>query len=227
MRNKLKSYVNGYWVAPDFDTDGVKQIFLGSSIFSYDLLKEKIKSELGLSYLLDLTQVHGDEIVNVRDALHNKKAIEADGFYVDDISLIKQSLGLIIKTADCVPVIMRSTERVAIVHAGWRGLAAGIVEKALSLVDDGRGELRAAIGPCICQNCFEVDSDVYLALGGEKRGEKYYPDLVKITAGKILAVAPSAKISESGICTKCSANFNSYRRDKKEAGRNIALIKIN
>jgi YfiH family protein len=174
---------------------------------------------------VDLKQVHGSDIVDPKNALEAE--IAADGFFISDTLSIKKPLGLIIKTADCLPVIIRSNNSVAIVHAGWRGLAAGIVEKAAKLVDDGKGELKVAIGPCICKDCFEVDSDVYSVLGGEQRGAKYYPDLAEIAAKKVLEVIPNTEVVKSNICTKCSVNFNSYRRDQKIAGRNIALLVVN
>jgi copper oxidase (laccase) domain-containing protein len=70
-------------------------------------------------------------------------------------------LPLAVGTADCLPIVIEGRTSVAVVHAGWRGLAAGVVESALeAMIGAGDAPLRAAIGPAIGPCCYEVGGDV-------------------------------------------------------------------
>ena len=101
-------------------------------------------------------QVHGTTIVPVAE---KHEATEADGISSDDLRCVA------IKTADCLPVLMWSPQRVVAVHAGWRGLCHGIVRRGIQhLVEVGRPQqIRVAIGPAIGRRAFEVGPEVVKA----------------------------------------------------------------
>ena len=137
---------------------------------------------------------------------------EADGVY-GSWAQLKDRL-IAVKTADCLPVLLLGKNGAAVVHAGWRGLAHGILQA------DELQELaveRAFIGPCIHECCFEVTEEFaahfpYSTL--IKRGTKHYFDLVAEARGQLLRTFPALKVEDSGECTYCQSRYSSFRRDK-------------
>lgn len=104
-------------------------------------------------------QVHGSHIVTAGAPGHFG---EADGIHTTT-----PMMPVAVATADCLPVVLIADESVCIVHAGWRGVAAGIVEDAKRLVEaQGETVSAAVVGPHIGPCCFEVGPEVIAALGG-------------------------------------------------------------
>ncbi len=139
--------------------------------------------------------------------------------------------------ADCLPILVASRDggEVAAIHAGWRGLAAGVVEAALARIDAAPADLSAWIGPGISRAHFEVGDDVHEAFSArlEAAAEYFEPhgpghwlcDLPKL-AGHVLERAGVAEISRDPHCThRDRSQFFSYRRDGV-TGRMAALIWI-
>lgn len=147
-----------------------------------------------------------------------------------------------IRTADCVPVLLadREGEVVAAVHAGWRGIAAGIVGKAVERlgglgVESGR--LVAAVGPSIGPCCYVVDRDVAEAVSGATPGSRdSFPGRLEGVKAKLdlgesvfrqlgsAGLAPGS-ISRAPWCTACRGDlFFSHRRDGERAGRMMSVI---
>jgi YfiH family protein len=149
----------------------------------------------------------------------------------DGLSTASERLPLAIQTADCMPLVLASEGEplIAIIHAGWRGFAAGIVEAAARLFDDPRN-VRAAIGPTIGPDHYEVGEDVALAVSAgssaaavtETRDGKLFLDLPG-TAERVLRAAGVTKVEDTGLCTACERErFFSYRRDAV-TGRQAAI----
>jgi len=135
-------------------------------------------------------------------------------------------------TADCLPIVIARGDgsAVAAVHAGWRGLARGIVERAVARLGTDAG-LSAWIGPAICARCYEVDAPVRDSFYGEDhahfvatRPGHWQFDLAGAAAGR-LARAGVANPVASGICTSCDGRFYSHRRDRR-TGRFATLAWI-
>jgi YfiH family protein len=141
-------------------------------------------------------------------------------------------------TADCVPILIedRRTGAVAAIHAGWRGTAKRIVQKAVEAL--GReygskpGDLTAVIGPAIGKCCYEIGPEVAEELkklpGQENcitmRGEKYLADLKTLNAF-LLREAGVETVEVTEHCTRCEEElFHSYRRNGPHVGRMIAGI---
>jgi len=128
---------------------------------------------------------------------------------------------LAILTADCAPVALVGPGVVGAVHAGWRGLAAGVVEAAVVEVAERAGEApTAVVGPCIHPCCYEFSpGDLELVagrLGGTVASTTATgaPALDVPAAARIaLSRAGVAEIIELGVCTSCSARHFSHRRD--------------
>jgi YfiH family protein len=128
-------------------------------------------------------------------------------------------LGLLVLVADCLPVALAAPGRVAMLHCGWRPLAAGIVEKALaSFPDDARPA--AAIGPGIGRCCYEVGEEVLAEFAGlEGVAEGRMLDLRMVVRRKLEA-AGVEQIADVDLCTSCREDlFFSHRRDKGVTGR--------
>ena len=149
----------------------------------------------------------------------------------DGLATASERLPLAIQTADCMPLVLASSEEplIAIVHAGWRGFAAGIVEAGARLFADP-GTVRAAIGPTIGPDHYEVGEDVALAVSAgssaaavtETRDGKLFLDL-PATAKRVLRAAGVTKVEETGLCTACEPDrFFSHRRDGV-TGRQVAV----
>jgi polyphenol oxidase len=137
-----------------------------------------------------------------------------------------------IRTADCVPILMADPVKrvVGAVHAGWRGTVAEIarrsVERMVDTFDTKAGDIRAAIGPCIAQCCFEVGPEVAERFG--LPAERTRIDLVEANRRHLLAAGLAEQnVDISGLCTACDAErFHSFRRDKEASGRMVAAIGI-
>jgi polyphenol oxidase len=141
-----------------------------------------------------------------------------DGLWTDE-----PDRGLMLLGADCLPVALARTDgrpAVAVLHVGWRGLLAGIVEAGASAL--GGGELAAAIGPGIGPCCYEVGDEV-AAPFRERFGAEVVSgrnlDLPAATE-HVLRAAGCVTVEQIGLCTSCEEDlFFSHRRDRGRTGR--------
>jgi len=124
--------------------------------------------------------------------------------------------------ADCVPVALSGPGGVAMLHCGWRGLAAGIIAKGVAAI----GAADAVIGPSIGSCCYEVGDEVLAAFDhlGEGVAADRMLDLPEATR-RLLAEAGVEQIETSGLCTSCESDlFFSHRRDRGRTGRQAGLV---
>ena len=163
-------------------------------------------------------QVHGSEFcAYVTDGLEPQVA--------DAIYLSPQASGKIfaVRTADCLPIILRSKNTVILIHAGWRGLANGIVTKAIQRFTQG-DMIEAVIGPAASIERYEVGPEVIEAIGESavfrKEGERYYLSLSKTAENQLVGCT----VFDTGICTISSPAWHSYRRDGEKRGSNFAFV---
>jgi YfiH family protein len=164
-------------------------------------------------------QVHGADIREWAEAPdaggHAPPAGELEK--VDGHATAIRGLGLLVLVADCLPVALIGGGRAAMLHCGWRPLAAGIVEKALA--DFGEPPA-AAIGPGIGRCCYEVGEEVlarFASLEGVADGRML--DLRMVVRRKLEAAGVTA-IEDVDLCTSCRADlFFSHRRDNGVTGR--------
>ena len=145
-----------------------------------------------------------------------------------------------IVTADCVPVLARAESgAVVAIHAGWRGLAAGVLEAGIAALQQvAEGAVRAVIGPCASGCCYEVDAPVLFALsasyGGALEGfiTESRPGHARLDLGGLsLHALERAGVSAVALarvpdgCTICHDHFESFRRDGEAAGRMLHWIR--
>ena len=177
-----------------------------------------------------LSQVHGSTVIDAADATGVPEA---------DASIATRA-GVVcaIMTADCLPVLFcdRAGRVVAAAHAGWRGLAAGVLELTVARMRAaGGGDIMAWMGPAIGAQRFEVGEDVWEAFAGrdarlaaafqavEGKAGKYLADIYRL-ARAALERAGVTEVSGGGWCTVNDAErFYSYRRDGV-TGRMASLI---
>lgn len=159
------------------------------------------------------TQVHGARVRRVVDPAPELE--EADGQVTgrDDVAVMVQ-------VADCLPVAVAGPGGVAMLHAGWRGLAAGVLEEGVSALAEvgARGPFAAVIGPGARGCCYEVGDEVRDALG--ERGARV--DLATVAARRLAAAGVEA-IEDAGVCTICHAAYFSFRREGPVAGRQAGV----
>lgn len=155
-------------------------------------------------------QVHGAALA--QDAA-GQSGVEADGHVVT-----RAGGAALVKVADCLPVALAGPGGVAILHCGWRPLAAGIVAKGVEAVD----ATDAAIGPGIGRCCYEIGDEVLAAFAplGSGVADGRMLDLTEV-ARRLLREAGVERIASADLCTRCDERFFSHRRDgdpRRQAG---------
>jgi len=180
--------------------------------------REELCEELDLRWLCASRQVHGTVVVRVRSprgAGGEALAVDADGHATS-----ARDLGMMVLVADCLPVALGSAGAVAMLHAGWRGLAAGVLEEGVRAVRElggEGGETVAVIGPGAGVCCYEVGAEVHAAFGGSHRKGSNI-DLRSIARERLLA-AGVTRVRDVPLCTICDERFFSHRREGQRAGR--------
>lgn len=182
------------------------------------------------------------ERMTVAGAVHGPKVARVDGPRgavegVDALITDQASLPLLATFADCYPVVLYDPGRrvAALVHAGWRGTAAGIAQEAVAALGREYGsrpeDLRAGIGPGICGRCYEVGDDVAaqfeaaVVRPGERAG-KVLLDLAAANRRQLEAAGVRPEhIHASGICTRETPALPSHRREP-DGTRFAALVAL-
>ena len=112
-----------------------------------------LRDVLGVDAIATMRQVHGDDVAWAMPGL----VPEADGLLT-----YTPELAVLVRVADCVPIVLATEERdaVGVVHAGRKGLVAGVAPAAAQiLLDRGRGSVTAWVGPHVCGRCYELDAE--------------------------------------------------------------------
>jgi polyphenol oxidase len=171
-------------------------------------------------------QVHGTELREWDAAPENGgyAAPGAELARVDGHLTTTPDVGLLVLVADCLPLALAGGGRVAMLHCGWRGLAGGIVERALERFDEPPA---AAIGPGIGPCCYEVGEEVLAAFAGlDGVAQGRMLDL-RAVARRKLEQGGVRQIESVDLCTSCRDDlFFSHRRDRGLTGRQAGLAWI-
>ncbi len=131
-------------------------------------------------------------------------------------------VGLLVLVADCLPVALAGPDRVAMVHAGWRGLAAGVLARAAERFE--RGPVEAVVGPGISRCCYEVGPEVLEAFADVHDAAEGRMLSLRAVAEARLREAGVEKVSHVDLCTHCRDDlFFSHRRDGGVTGRQSGL----
>lgn len=176
----------------------------------------------GVRRLATAAQVHGSRVlVHVSGWEGWLRGPQADGHLA-----AARGTAVAVTIADCVPVFLaHPSGAVALLHSGWRGTAARIVEQGIAALSH-RGfpasEVRMHLGPAICGQCYEVSADVVRQLTGEPASAPRAVDLRALIAGHARAMGVH-HISISPSCTKCN-NDRFYSHRAGDVGRQVAMI---
>lgn len=182
-----------------------------------------------------LHQIHSD-IVHVVSGISEKKR-PGDAMLTDRPGML-----LVIKTADCLPVLITDKDgrAIAAVHCGWRSTSKRLVQKVVESLRESFGcdpsSLSIAFGPAIGRNCYEVGDDIRKefkksGLDGNvfrchpQRKDRLLLDLRLSNRYQLLEKGVrDSNISAVDLCTHCQNEFLSYRRDGKTKKRQLSFI---
>jgi polyphenol oxidase len=203
--------------------------------------RERLRARIGLACLARGYQVHGTVVARVRTmpARECPQRAAEQCPHADGQATALAGVGTIVLAADCLPVALGCSGAVAMVHAGWRGLSAGVLEQGVAALRElsdaaGDGRVVAIVGPGAGVCCYEVGAEVHDALGGaHARGPAGRPigdrpaaaspiDLRAIARERLLA-AGVAQVRDVDVCTICDRRFFSHRREGARAGRQAGV----
>ncbi len=166
-------------------------------------------------------QVHGNSWAEVHSPHQNLGDVDA-------LFTHKTRLPLSVRTADCQPILAvnPNSKTIVAIHAGWRGVASGIVPNIMSALAPRPEEWKVAIGPHIRACCFEVGADVFEVFKNRPEGRAIgapstHVDLTAITIADLSKLGIT-QIDDLNLCTRCSKDnegqfrFCSYRRDRSQ-----------
>jgi len=181
---------------------------------------------------LENTQVHGSDVRFVTELPEPDAArVEADG-----VATTLEDVAVVVVTADCLPVALIAPGAVAMIHAGWKGLAADVLKKAVEALRAAgvEGDIEVAIGPSIGVCCYEVNTWVHRSFMRYPRGVarlSNHAHLKNVARLQLQhAKIPLDKIYDVDICTMCAPRslFHSHRRDHggdpKDTGRQASAV---
>jgi polyphenol oxidase len=184
--------------------------------------RERLCASIGVEHLIRGHQEHGTAVRRVRarpdwgqDQGHRTSA--------DGQATALTGIGAMVLTADCLPVALGSTGAVAMIHTGWRGLAAGVLEQGvLAMRELADAEpIVAIIGPGAGVCCYQVGPEVRDAFGGAHSHEGHI-DLRALARDRLLT-AGVAEVRDVAVCTICRPRYFSHRREGARAGRQAGV----
>jgi YfiH family protein len=184
--------------------------------------RRTLADELGVEFAY-IRQVHGTDVVAT--------SAPSSGAQADADAQVTTAAGVapMVMTADCLPIAVAGGGAVSVIHAGWRGLADGIIDAALGALRElapGDGQLVAAIGPGAGACCYEVGDEVHGRFAGYDELARHGRNLdLKAIARAQLEAAGANAVHDVGLCTICSdpALFFSHRRDRGVTGRQAGI----
>lgn len=202
---------------------------------------QKVVAEMSLDNIVVLRQEHTTKGFCVDEQFLQKKQslYEHEGdFLITD----KKHCGLVVLTADCLPVILYDAKKnvVGIVHAGWKGACEGIIFSALKAMRDRyqsqTDDIEVLYGASAQNCCYEVQEDFfknfasyeYAQKAFVKRGNKLYFDNKQFVTLQLLTIGIKLKniYDRHAICTICSLEHCSFRREKDKAGRQVTVVSL-
>jgi YfiH family protein len=176
--------------------------------------------------LCDLHQVHGADVV--------RASVTAERPAGDGIVATEPGLTLMVRAADCLPVLMVAAAEgvVGAAHCGRPGLVAGVVPATVAVMrEQGAGRVEAWMGPHVCGRCYEVPAamreEVAAAVPASYAETSWGTPSVDLGAGvRAQLEGLDVLVHDASRCTRESADLYSYRRDGAAAGRQAGLVRL-
>jgi polyphenol oxidase len=192
----------------------------------------KLKKIVGTEKIVKSKQVHSDKVLLV----NNKNLALTDKIEADALITRLQNIGLMVLTADCVPISLYDpqSKSVGIIHAGWKGTKLNInrktVDKMKEVFKSDPKKILAVIGPSAGPCCYEVSEEMIKEFRfsyGKNCINKNKLDLWEINKQQLLNLGVlEGNIEIQKICTICDKRFFSYRRQGEKAGRFGTIIAL-
>jgi purine-nucleoside/S-methyl-5'-thioadenosine phosphorylase / adenosine deaminase len=184
--------------------------------------RERALRLAGATALARGRQVHGSTVVRIATAPSNDGGGSSADGAADGQATSLTGLAVMVVSADCLPVAVGGEGAVAMLHCGWRGLAAGVLEEGVGAVRElaGPGPLSAVIGPGAGPCCYEVGPEVHEALAVPREDARI--DLAGVARSRLLA-AGVGDVRTVELCTICDPRFYSHRREGARAGRQAGI----
>jgi YfiH family protein len=182
--------------------------------------RERLLEQLGLEGAAAAHQVHGSVVARVREAPsgYALSARDADGQ-----ATTLRGAGVAVHVADCLPVAVAGAGGVAMLHAGWRGLAAGVLAQGVRALRElgVEGPLEAAVGPGAGVCCYEAGTEVHREFSGVSGASRGANVDLRAVAHALLADAGVGVVEDCGGCTICDPALFSHRRG--DGGRQVGI----
>jgi hypothetical protein len=224
MHRDLSATLPGGGVAFTDRSDGNMSSVGGAGHEQGEAARGRLREQLALQGLARGYQVHGSFVALVHE-MPAREAQPAEPGHADGQATALRRLGAMVLAADCLPVAIGRPGAVAMLHAGWRGLAAGVLLAGVRALGElpggGDGELLAVLGPCAGPCCYEVGPEVHAALATGVSARSTLD--IRAIAREQLRVAGVSQVTELGGCTICEERFFSYRREGERSGRHAGV----
>lgn len=192
--------------------------------------RERLRARCGVRGVLRGYQVHGNHVglMGADDARALTDDAGQPSLRADGHAVAARGVAAMVLAADCLPVVLAADGAVAALHAGWRGLAAGVLEHGVRALREvgGRGGIVAVLGPCAGACCYEVGAEVHAAFAGgrgDREGTGRSTIDLRAIARRRLFDAGVQDVRDVAACTICDERFFSYRREGAAAGRQAGL----
>lgn len=231
------------------DNRDSRLIFFGdkeTSLFLSDIKESRFSLQLqtivqdhGLQKFVALDQVHGASGLKVHEKMMDAHWFEMQG---DFLITNQKNIGLVILTADCIPLVLYDpvVHAIGLVHAGWKGSYVGILEKTIEALQQNYGtdvkNLQCIFGPSARACCYEVSESFVQDF------EKKYPSIVQFTQKnskyyfdnslflqqllKKFGIPEQNIYTDNALCTICNPQFCSFRKEKECANRQITMVAL-
>lgn len=193
---------------------------------------DRLVAETGVRGFGRANQVHGDTVVHLTEPSPPPQAPPERFPDADAMVTATPGLGLMVRVADCVPVVLADARAgvAGVAHAGRAGVVLGVVERAVeAMVELGARELRAWVGPHVCGACYEVPAQMREEVERRRPGTaattRWGTPSIDLAAGvRAQLVAVGVHVVEVGGCTLEEPRLHSYRRDGAASGRLGGLV---
>ena len=187
-----------------------KEFLFKEGHFTYKTFNQRPNAEV-----LGVHQVHGNALSEGSLPIPEVLA-QADGIFCSFREKVLPKIAII--TADCLPITLIGLQGMALIHAGWKGLKANIIQQPQLLRIK---PFFAFIGPHIRDCCYEVDKDFFKhfqeTIGFQNiRGPRLFFSLEKEALHQLKKTFPNIEVDSSRRCTKCHDEYHSYRRNQTE-----------
>lgn len=221
------------WLVQGTTTRGSLEAGFDLGLFSGGSPDERVRANwahllraTGMRGAAHARQLHGVDVL-----AHSARPVglnlveDCDGHVTTEPGLL-----LAVTVADCVPVFMVSARAraVCLLHAGWRGTAAGVLEQGLRRMTERAAveDLRVHFGPAICGACYEVGPEVFEALGEPVPPRPTPIDLRGVLAARLIAAGVDAsRVTTSSHCTRCTGS-DLFSHRGGDRGRQVGFIGV-